>query len=59
MRIRRSAILDALREEIAEGRPILGAGCSAGIIAKSATRDLVDLARTGLGRYQKAITESE
>jgi predicted TIM-barrel enzyme len=53
MRIRRSAILDALREEIAEGRPILGAGCSAGIIAKSAEAggaDLIIVYSTGKSR---------
>jgi predicted TIM-barrel enzyme len=53
MRIRRSAILEALREEIAEGRPILGAGCSAGIIAKSAEAggaDLIIVYSTGRSR---------
>jgi predicted TIM-barrel enzyme len=39
----RREILEALREEIAEGRPILGAGCSAGIIAKSAEAGGADL----------------
>ena len=43
MQMERGEILDALRLEIAEGRPILGAGCSAGIIAKSAEAGGADL----------------
>jgi predicted TIM-barrel enzyme len=43
MQTERREILDAMREEIAEGRPILGAGCSAGIIAKSAEAGGADL----------------
>src|SRR4030067_3247784 len=53
MRIRRSAVLDAPREEIAKGRPILGAGCSAGIIAKPAAAggaDLIIVYSTGKSR---------
>lgn len=53
MPIERREILDALRKEIAEGRPILGAGCSAGIIAKSAEiggADLIIAYSTGKSR---------
>jgi predicted TIM-barrel enzyme len=43
MRIGRTEILSRLRKEVAEGRPILGAGCSAGIIAKCAETGGADL----------------
>jgi predicted TIM-barrel enzyme len=39
----RQEILDRLRKEIGEGRPILGAGCSAGIIGKCAEAGKADL----------------
>jgi predicted TIM-barrel enzyme len=42
-RMERKEILDRLREEIGENRPILGAGCSAGIIAKCAETGGADL----------------
>ncbi len=42
-RISRAEILERLRKEIVEGRPILGAGCSAGIIAKCAELGKADL----------------
>ena len=41
--IERKEILNRLRKEIAEKRPILGAGCSAGIIAKCAEVGKADL----------------
>jgi len=43
MRIERREILSRLKKEVAEGRPILGAGCSAGIIAKCAETGGADL----------------
>jgi predicted TIM-barrel enzyme len=43
MRVGRGEILSRLRKEVAEGRPILGAGCSAGIIAKCAETGGADL----------------
>jgi predicted TIM-barrel enzyme len=42
-RIGRQEILDRLKREISENRPILGAGCSAGIIAKCAEIGRADL----------------
>jgi predicted TIM-barrel enzyme len=52
-RIERREILSRLEKEVAEGRPILGAGCSAGIIAKCAEiggADLVIVYSTGKTR---------
>jgi predicted TIM-barrel enzyme len=52
-RIGRGEILSRLKKEVAEGRPILGAGCSAGIIAKCAEiggADLVIVYSTGKTR---------
>ncbi len=49
----RTEILDRLRNEIAEKRPIFGAGCSAGIIAKCAElggADLIIVYSTGKTR---------
>lgn len=49
----RQEILDRLRKEIAEKRPIFGAGCSAGIIAKCAElggADLIIVYSTGKTR---------
>jgi predicted TIM-barrel enzyme len=43
MRIERKEILDRLRKEMGRSRPILGAGCSAGIIAKCAETGGADL----------------
>jgi predicted TIM-barrel enzyme len=43
VKISRQEILDRLKGEIAERRPILGAGCSAGIIAKCAEAGKADL----------------
>jgi predicted TIM-barrel enzyme len=51
--ITRREILDRLRKEISEGRPILGAGCSAGIMAKCAElgqADLIIVYSTGKSR---------
>jgi predicted TIM-barrel enzyme len=51
--ISRGEILDRLKGEIAERRPILGAGCSAGIIAKCAeggSADLIIVYSTGKSR---------
>jgi predicted TIM-barrel enzyme len=42
-KIERREILDRLRKQTSEGRPILGAGCSAGIIAKCAEMGGADL----------------
>ncbi len=42
-RLGRGEILARLKKEVAEGRPILGAGCSAGIIAKCAETGRADL----------------
>jgi predicted TIM-barrel enzyme len=42
-KIERKEILDRLRKEISESRPILGAGCSAGMIAKCAETGGADL----------------
>lgn len=53
MRMERKEILDRLRKEVAEGRPILGAGCSAGIMAKCAEiggADLIIVYSTGKTR---------
>jgi len=53
IRIERREILSRLKKEVAEGRPILGAGCSAGIIAKCAEiggADLVIVYSTGKTR---------
>jgi predicted TIM-barrel enzyme len=41
--ISRQEILGRLKNEISENRPIFGAGCSAGIIAKCAERGKADL----------------
>jgi predicted TIM-barrel enzyme len=52
-RIERKEILNRLRKEIANKRPILGAGCSAGIIAKCAEiggADLIIVYSTGRTR---------
>jgi len=52
-RIERREILSRLKKEVAEDRPILGAGCSAGIIAKCAEiggADLVIVYSTGKTR---------
>ena len=52
-RIGRREILSRLKKEVAEGRPILGAGCSAGIIAKCAEiggADLIIVYSTGKTR---------
>jgi predicted TIM-barrel enzyme len=49
----RKEILDRLRKETSENRPILGAGCSAGIIAKCAeigSADLIIVYSTGRTR---------
>jgi predicted TIM-barrel enzyme len=43
MKIEREEILDRLRKEMGQSRPILGAGCSAGIIAKCAETGGADL----------------
>ena len=51
----REAILDRLNKTIAEGKPILGAGCSAGIIAKCAElggADLILVYSTGVSRLK-------
>jgi predicted TIM-barrel enzyme len=48
-------ILERLRKTIAEGKPILGAGCSAGIIAKCAElggADLILVYSTGVSRLK-------
>jgi predicted TIM-barrel enzyme len=53
MRMQRREILEALATETSQGRPILGAGCSAGIIAKSAESggaDLIIVYSTGRSR---------
>jgi predicted TIM-barrel enzyme len=53
IRIEREEILTRLRKEIGESRPILGAGCSAGIIAKCAEigrADLIIVYSTGTTR---------
>jgi predicted TIM-barrel enzyme len=53
IRISRQEILERLRDQIAAGRPILGAGCSAGIIAKCAEAggaDLIIVYSTGKSR---------
>jgi predicted TIM-barrel enzyme len=53
IKITRKEILDRLRKEISEKRPILGAGCSAGIIAKCAElgqADLIIVYSTGKSR---------
>jgi predicted TIM-barrel enzyme len=42
-RIERKEILDRLKKEMSENRPILGAGCSAGIMAKCAEIGRADL----------------
>jgi predicted TIM-barrel enzyme len=52
-RIERKEILDRLKKEISENRPILGAGCSAGIMAKCAEiggADLIIVYSTGRTR---------
>jgi len=52
-RMGRREILSRLKKEVAEGRPILGAGCSAGIIAKCAEiggADLIIVYSTGKTR---------
>jgi predicted TIM-barrel enzyme len=49
----RSVVLDRLRKTIAAGRPIIGAGCSAGLIAKCAElggADLIVVYSTGRSR---------
>lgn len=49
----RSIILENLRKEIAAGRPVLGSGCSAGLIAKcaeAAHTDLILVYSTGRSR---------
>jgi len=54
-RFERKEILERLRGQLREGRPILGAGCSAGIIAKMAERggaDLIIIYSTGLSRLR-------
>jgi predicted TIM-barrel enzyme len=43
VKIGRAEILDRLRQQTSQGRPILGAGCSAGIIAKCAETGRADL----------------
>lgn len=43
MRVGRGEILGRLEKEVAEGRPILGAGCSAGIVARCAEAGGADL----------------
>ncbi len=51
----REEILESLRKTISENRPILGAGCSAGIIAKCAETggaDLIIVYSTGLSRLR-------
>ena len=51
--MRRQAILEALRRRIASGRAVLAAGCSAGIIARSAEEggaDLIVVYSTGRSR---------
>lgn len=64
-RIGRSEILSRLKKQVAEGRPILGAGCSAGIIAKCAETggaDLIIVYSTGktrmMGLPTTMITET-
>ncbi|RLE76040.1 MAG: phosphoenolpyruvate hydrolase family protein [Thermoprotei archaeon] len=52
-RFSREEVLERLRKTISEGRPIIGAGCSAGIIAKCAElagADLIIVYSTGLSR---------
>lgn len=54
-RFTREEILERLRKVIKEGKPILGAGCSAGIIAKCAEvggADLIIVYSTGLSRLK-------
>ena len=49
----RTEILDRLHATLAEGRPIVGAGCSAGIVAKSAElggADFIVVYSTGRSR---------
>jgi predicted TIM-barrel enzyme len=58
-RIERKEILARLRKEISESRPILGAGCSAGIIAKCAETggaDLIIVYSTGKTRMMGLAT---
>jgi predicted TIM-barrel enzyme len=53
IKITRSQILSRIRENINEGKPIIGAGCSAGIIAKCAEMggaDLIVVYSTGKSR---------
>nr|MDO8079317.1 phosphoenolpyruvate hydrolase family protein [Candidatus Freyarchaeota archaeon] len=53
VKITREDILDRLRKEIDSGRPILGAGCSAGIMAKCAEigqADIIIVYSTGKSR---------
>jgi predicted TIM-barrel enzyme len=64
-RIERGEILSRLKKEVAEGRPILGAGCSAGIVAKCAETggaDLIIVYSTGktrmMGLPTTMITET-
>jgi len=55
----REEILERLRREIKEGKPILGAGCSAGIIAKCAEiggADLIIIYSSGLSRLRGVPT---
>lgn len=52
-RIPRAVVLERLRQSVAESQPILGAGCSAGIVAKAAAdagSDLVIVYSTGRTR---------
>jgi predicted TIM-barrel enzyme len=54
-RFQREEILDRLRQTLDEGRPLLGAGCSAGIVAKCAEiggADLLIAYSTGLSRLK-------
>jgi len=54
-RFRREEILERLRKTFDEGKPVLGAGCSAGIVAKCAEiggADLIIAYSTGLSRLR-------
>lgn len=55
----RSEILSALRDQVAAGRPVIGAGCSSGLVAKAAVAggaDLVIVYNTGRTRLMGLAT---
>ena len=59
--LNRDVILSSLRAQIAAGRPVLGAGCSAGIIAKcaeAAGTDLIIAYSTGKSRLMGLPTST-